>query len=252
MVNNLLSILKEKKFLNTNYVGKTQLLDNIKIFGFIPAYSNVSLHIKMVYNDKIILDYNGVNIDLPVYNNIKILDKDMRYYLGNTFILSLIKNDDYNKYRKGMVMNVNRFKNLSNIEFANEKPYYKVNKGTLVFWKNQETSIDKYAVSMGFLVVGSYNPKGEIKYIILDPSDFLCKSEDDSTYNGGQTKILQQKSVEELKNQNSRLKKELADAKALATRLEEQLKQVKRQSKPMDLYVLLVILVVIILFLMSN
>lgn len=50
----------------------------------------------MIYNDKIILDYNGVNIDLPVYNNIKILDKDMKYYLGNTFILSLIKNDDYN------------------------------------------------------------------------------------------------------------------------------------------------------------
>lgn len=106
-----------------------------------------------------------------------------------------------------MAMNVNRFKNLSNIEFANEKPYYKVNKGTLVFWKKQETSIDKYAVSMGFLVVGSYNQKGEIKYIILDPSDFLCKSEDDFTYNGEQTKILQQKSLEEFKNQNSRLKK---------------------------------------------
>lgn len=30
MGNNLLSILREKKFLNTNYVGKTRLLDNTK------------------------------------------------------------------------------------------------------------------------------------------------------------------------------------------------------------------------------
>ena len=60
MGKNFLNILKEKESLNTNYIGKTRLLDNIKIFGFIPIYSNVSLHIKMVCNDKIVLDYNGV------------------------------------------------------------------------------------------------------------------------------------------------------------------------------------------------
>lgn len=52
MGKNFLNILKEKESLNTNYIGKTRLLDNIKIFGFIPIYSNVSLHIKMVCNDK--------------------------------------------------------------------------------------------------------------------------------------------------------------------------------------------------------
>ncbi len=45
---------------------------------------------------------------------------------------------------------------------------------------------------------------------------------------------------------------ELADAKALATRLEEQLKQTERQSKPVGLYVVLVVLMAIILFLISN
>lgn len=43
---------------------------------------------------------------------------------------------------------------------------------------------------------------------------------------------------------------ELADAKALGTRLGEQLKQTERQSKPVGLYV--VVLVAIILFLISN
>lgn len=46
--------------------------------------------------------------------------------------------------------------------------------------------------------------------------------------------------------------KEFVDAKALATRLEEKLKQAERQSKPVGLYVVLVVLVAIILFLISN
>ena len=49
--------------------------------------------------------------------------------------------------------------------------------------------------------------------------------------------------------QNAKSVEELADAKALATRLEEQLKQAERQSKPVGLYV---VLVAIILFLISN
>lgn len=252
MEKNLSNILKEKKILSTNYIGKSQLLDNIKIFGFIPANNNVSLHIKIVYNDKIILDYDGVNEEIPIYNNVKILDKEMRYPLNNTYIWNLTGNDDYNKYRQRWAMNSNRFKNLPNIEFVNDKPYYKANKGALSFWKSQETIIDKYAISRGFLVIGSYIQEGEVKYIILDPSEFLCKLEDDSDYNGEQTKIVEQKALEELINQNTKLKKELVNAKALATRLEEQLKQAKRQSKTVGLYVVLVVLVAIILFLISN
>ncbi|WP_304199696.1 hypothetical protein [Phocaeicola plebeius] len=52
--------------------------------------------------------------------------------------------------------------------------------------------------------------------------------------------------------QNVKSVEELADAKALATRLEEQLKQTERQSKPVGLYVVLVVLMAIILFLISN
>ena len=102
MGKNLLNILKEKESLNTNYIGKTRLLDNIKIFGFIPVYSNVSLRIKMVCNDKIVIDYNGGNIELPVYNNIKILQKDMKYPLSNTYIWNLTGNDEYNIVKDGL------------------------------------------------------------------------------------------------------------------------------------------------------
>lgn len=252
MEDNLLNILKEKESLKTNYIGKTRLLDNIKIFGFIPVYSNVSLHIKMVCNDKIVLDYNGGNIELPVYNNIKILEKDIKYPLRHTYIWNLTGNEDYNKYREGWAINSSRFKNLPNIEFVNDKPYYKANKGALSFWKSQETSNDKYAISMGFLVVGSYIQEGEVKYTILDPSEFLCNLEDNSDYNEEEIKIVDQKVLEELINQNTKLKKELAEAKVLVTRLEEQLKQAERQSKPVGLYVVLVVLVAIILFLISN
>lgn len=64
-----------------------------------------------------------------------------------------------------------------------------------------------------------------------------------------QTNAALQKSLTEITTQNAKSSKELADAKALATRLKEQLKQAERQSKPMGLYV---VLVTIILFLLSN
>ena len=67
-----------------------------------------------------------------------------------------------------------------------------------------------------------------------------------------QTNVALQKSLTEITTQNAKSSKELADAKALATRLEEQLKQAERQSKPVGLYVVLVVLVAIILFLISN
>lgn len=67
-----------------------------------------------------------------------------------------------------------------------------------------------------------------------------------------QTNAALQKSLTEITTQNAKSAKELADAKALATRLEEQLKQAERQSKPVGLYVVLVVLVAIILFLLSN
>lgn len=67
-----------------------------------------------------------------------------------------------------------------------------------------------------------------------------------------QTNAALQKSLTEITTQNAKSSKELADAKALATRLEEQLKQAERQSKPVGLYVVLVVLMAIILFLISN
>ena len=67
-----------------------------------------------------------------------------------------------------------------------------------------------------------------------------------------QTNAALQKSLTEITTQNAKSSKELADAKALATRLEEQLKQAERQSKPVGLYVVLVVLVAIILFLISS
>lgn len=67
-----------------------------------------------------------------------------------------------------------------------------------------------------------------------------------------QTNAALQKSLTEITTQNAKSSKELADAKALATRLEEQLKQAERQSKPVGLYVVLVVLVtVIVMFILG-
>lgn len=52
--------------------------------------------------------------------------------------------------------------------------------------------------------------------------------------------------------QNAKSAKELVDAKPLATRLEEQLKQAEKQSKLVGLYVVLVVLVMVILILIMN
>ena len=62
-----------------------------------------------------------------------------------------------------------------------------------------------------------------------------------------QTNAALQKSLTEITTQNAKSSKELADAKALATRLEEQLKQAERQSKPVGLYVVLVVLVILVI-----
>lgn len=67
-----------------------------------------------------------------------------------------------------------------------------------------------------------------------------------------QTNAALQKSLTEITTQNAKSSKELADAKALATRLEEQLKQAERQSKPVGLYVVLVVLVILIIILIIS
>lgn len=67
-----------------------------------------------------------------------------------------------------------------------------------------------------------------------------------------QTNAALQRSLTEITTQNVKSAKELVDAKTFATRLEEQLKQAEKQSKPVGLYVVLVVLVAIILFLISN
>lgn len=67
-----------------------------------------------------------------------------------------------------------------------------------------------------------------------------------------QTNAALQRSLTEITTQNVKSTKELVDAKTFATRLEEQLKQAEKQSKPVGLYVVLVVLVAIILFLISN
>lgn len=67
-----------------------------------------------------------------------------------------------------------------------------------------------------------------------------------------QTNAALQRSLTEITTQNVKSAKELVDVKTFATRLEEQLKQAEKQSKPVGLYVVLVVLVAIILFLISN
>ena len=67
-----------------------------------------------------------------------------------------------------------------------------------------------------------------------------------------QTNVALQKSLTEITTQNAKSSKELAYAKALATRLEEQMKQTERQSKPVGLYVVLVVLVIIIIALITQ
>ena len=67
-----------------------------------------------------------------------------------------------------------------------------------------------------------------------------------------QTNAALQRPLTEITTQNVKSAKELVDVKTFATRLEEQLKQAEKQSKPVGLYVVLVVLVAIILFLISN
>lgn len=64
-----------------------------------------------------------------------------------------------------------------------------------------------------------------------------------------QTNAALQKSLTDITTQNAKSAKELADAKTLATRLEGLLMQAEKQSKPVELYV---VMVAIILFLISN
>ena len=59
-----------------------------------------------------------------------------------------------------------------------------------------------------------------------------------------QTNVALQKSLTEITTQNAKVSKELGEAKALATRLEEQFKQAEKHSKPVELYVVLVILII--------
>jgi len=67
-----------------------------------------------------------------------------------------------------------------------------------------------------------------------------------------QTNSALQKSLTDLAAQNTKSTKELAEAKALASRLEEQLKQAKTESQPLGLYVVLVVLVAIILVILIS
>lgn len=67
-----------------------------------------------------------------------------------------------------------------------------------------------------------------------------------------QTNAALQKSLTEITTQNAKLSKELADAKALATSLEEQFKQAEKYSKPVGLYVVLVVLVILIITLIIS
>ena len=62
-----------------------------------------------------------------------------------------------------------------------------------------------------------------------------------------QTNAALQKSLTEITTQNAKSSKELAYAKALAISLEEQLKQVEKQSKSVELYVVLVVIIIIIM-----
>lgn len=67
-----------------------------------------------------------------------------------------------------------------------------------------------------------------------------------------QTNSALQKSLTDLAAQNTKSTKELAEAKALTSRLEEQLKQAKTESQPLGLYVVLVVLVAIILVILIS
>lgn len=172
---NLQEIFNETKELNTKHLFQDAFRNTIKIFGYVPANENTGLECSAINNDQVIL---GRAESLPIYENLKILDKDENFPLKQTFVSELSKAQSYLNYINNQTNNKLLAKNLPNVSLENEVPIYNAKKGDLFFWKDQDCILKKYGISKAFLVVGYYMYEGSYKYILTNPSElFLIENE---------------------------------------------------------------------------
>lgn len=172
---NLQEFFNETKELNTKYLVQDAFGNTIKIFGYVPANENTGLECSTISNDHIFLSRFEF---LPIYGNLKVLDKDEKLPLKQTYVSELSKNKNYLAYINSTTKNKLEAKNLENVSVEKEVPIYNAKEGVLFFWKDQECILKKYGISKAFLVVGYYMYEGSYKYIFTNPSElFLIENE---------------------------------------------------------------------------
>jgi len=172
---NLQEFFNETKELNTKYLVQDAFGNTIKIFGYVPANENTGLECSAISNDHIFLSRFE---SLPIYGNLKVLDKDEKLPLKQTYVSELSKNKNYLAYINSTTKNKLEAKNLENVSVEKEVPIYNAKEGDLFFWKDQECILKKYGISKAFLVVGYYMYEGSYKYIFTNPSElFLIENE---------------------------------------------------------------------------
>lgn len=172
---NLQEIFNETKELNTKHLFQDAFGNTIKIFGYVPSNENTGLECSAINNDQVVL---GRFESLPIYGNLKVLDKDETFPLKQTYVSGLSKNNSYLAYINSTTKNKLEAKNLPNVSTENEVPIYNAKEGDLFFWKDQDCILKKYGISKAFLVVGYYMYEGSYKYILTNPSElFLIENE---------------------------------------------------------------------------
>lgn len=178
---NLQEIFNETKELNTKRLFQDVFGNIIKILGYIPSDGDTGLELRTISNDHVFVSptsqANSINQEaLPIYGNIKVLDKNMDFPLKQTYVSELIKNRNYTSFISNIKSKPSFFK-MKNSSIVNGEFVYNAKEGDLFFWKDQECTLKKYGISKAFLVAGYYMHEGKYSYILTNPSElFLIKN----------------------------------------------------------------------------
>lgn len=179
---NLQEIFNETKELNTKHLFQDVFGNIIKIFGYIPSDGDTGLEFRTISNDHVFVSPTSPQLKfmqqeaLPIFGNVKVLDKDNNFPLKQTYVSELIRNRNYISFISNIKSKPSFFK-MKNSSIVNGEFVYNAKEGDLFFWKDQECILKKYGISKAFLVVGYYMHEGSYKYILTNPSEvFLIEN----------------------------------------------------------------------------
>lgn len=179
---NLQEIFNETKELNTKHLLQDVFGNKIKVFGYIPSNGDTGLEVKTISNDHVFVSstsqFNVIHLEaLPIFGNVKVLEKDTDFPLKQTYASELIKDRNYASFISNIKRKASFFK-MKNSSIVNGEFVYNAKEGDLFFWKDQDCILKKYGISKAFLVVGYYMYEGSYKYILINPSElFLIENE---------------------------------------------------------------------------